>query len=497
MGQTGKELYVHTEDQYGNYVDLGYSGDVTFESLNKEVLLVDAVTGALTPLAEGTADVRIQVGAVDTVVTVQVGAEAEASALVLDKTEINVSESVTAAQAINIEIQDQYADTYVADDKNVTAEIISGSDYITLDNTEKTPASGLVTFNVTADKAGTAVIEFGIKGTEVTETVTVNVEEAGEIEDYVVEGFKAQLDQYDDPDTTTVDESTMELDVYGVDANGVKVGDALADGEGSITITDKNGDAVAGYDATGLDTVINAADFTADESYTLTVTVGTLDVFEQQFSVVNTAPAPTAEQIAGTIDANGNVGQDIFTDLEGVFEIKFNGEVQSSASLIDITFVSDNINVINSATDATTVTTLAEGSATLAIQEIKVDLDGDTVGTTGDQYVIDVSALVDVNVDDTTAPAAVTKFVADDATSSSNVDLTWDANGDADFDHFELYLGTDNNGTLLDDNLTSTSYTYDATGQDGQSLDFAIYAVDANGNASDVATANVTVSESN
>ncbi|MED1641970.1 hypothetical protein P4U99_01905 [Brevibacillus agri] len=425
MGATDKEIYVNVKDQFGKYVT---KPTVEFESLNKEVLLVDRTTGALTPLKAGVADVRIKTGNVNKIVSVEVGAAPAATTVTLDKATINVSEKVTAAQAVEVSLKDQFGDLF-ASSTDVTATVKSGAEFITLDATEKTTTTGKVTFNITAKKAGTALVEFAIKGTDKKASVTVNVQAAGTVSNYVVEGFKAELDKYDANTEDSVDPTKATLSVYGVDSNGTKTGDPVTTNV-TYTVKDKKGAVVTGYNGVEITTAIKASDFTADETYTLVVKVGELDVYTQTFTVKDSTAKPVVTQIGGKVSATGNVGEDIFPKLATkYFEASINGKVQDNATVLNMTYVSDNASVIANGTEATQIKTKAQGNATLAVSSIKIDLDGDAVKTTNDQYTVKLNALIDVTVADATAPI-VTGVKDKDLT---NKDVTPDS-ADTDID---------------------------------------------------------------
>lgn len=398
---TNYSLYINVKDQFGEVLPLTL-GDVEFESLSKDILLVDRITGDLTPLKAGIADVRIKVGKVNTIVSVNVGDEAKVNQLSFDKTELNVSEKVTTAQTVKVTLKDQFDREFKAPASGyeVKATVKSGADFIELvgatDGTVKniiTSGNSETTFSVKAKKAGTAVIEISsVADSNVKGTVTVNVTAAGTVADFAVEGFKAELDKNTDSSNKN---KTMNLQVYPVDANGVKTGDELTTAK--LTVKDKNGNPVTGYNGilTSDSKDIDAADFTTGETYTAIVSVGDLDVFTQTFTVVDSTPKPSVELTSGSL-TDGDADLDLFDDLAA--KLKVSGKGFEDASVAAVSFKSDNRSVVASADDVASIAILGEGNATLVLTSVTVDKDGDP-STDTDRVEVDFSEIISVSVD--------------------------------------------------------------------------------------------------
>lgn len=401
---TSYSLYISVKDQFGEV--LASPGAIEFESLSKDILLVDRATGALTPLKAGIADVRIKVGKVNTIVSVNVGEEAKVGQLSFDKTELNVSEKVTAAQTVKVTLKDQFDREFKASASyQVKATVKSGADFIELVGATNGSVTNTITtgnsetsFSVKAKKAGTAVIEISSVADETVKgTVTVNVTAAGAVSDFAVEGFKAELDQNAD---TSNKNKTMNLQVYPVDSKGVKTGDELTSAK--LTVKDKNNKYVIGYAPTDSKTTGNAVDidsanFAAGETYTAIVSVGDLDIFTKTFTVKDTTAAPSVELMKNSL----NVGADILADINSqkTFAVSFKGTDQTSAIAMGLKFNSDSTGVVSSSASsiATTITGKKAGDASLVISEVKVDLDGN-LSTTTDQYVVKYSTVLNVKV---------------------------------------------------------------------------------------------------
>ena len=403
MGTT-PSAYVFVEDQFGNK---SVASGVEFESLNKAVALVDRNTGKITPIKAGLADIRIKVGDVSVVRSIEIKEEAKDSSLSLDKTSVSLSDKVPTGQSVKVTVKDQFGDAVKTSGKTITASVKAGLDIVTIDASADTDANGVATFTVkpVAGKEGTATIELSLG--DIKTTLTVNVVKAGEVENYVVEGFKGELDVNGDITDSKKLPEKMTLKVFGTDANGVKTGDALSSNvtytvkEGSTTKTGNGISTTSGVltlDASAAGSVLEAG-----KTYTVVAKVGSLEVLNKTFTVKDTASKPVVTQKSSSVKSTANIGADIFADLGNAFEVSYDGVVKSTAEVVSITFNSDNESVIASSTDATAVNTLSAGSATLVVSKVKIDLDGNT-GDTSDQYEITLNSLVNVTVKDETKP---------------------------------------------------------------------------------------------
>lgn len=408
-GDTAKFIFAEAEDQFGDEYTTTLP---TFESLDKTVALVDQNTGAITALKEGTVPVKITYGsganAVTTTIELTVVADAKVSTIETDEAEVSVSNLVTSPTQVKVTTKDQYGND--VNGGTATVKVLSGSDLVTGVPATLNLSSGTANLGVigAAGKSGTAVIEIKVSDTIKT-TVTVNVVAADAVDSYIVEDFETTLDK----NAANADtESEMTLKAFPVDANGVKTGNEAT---ATYTVTDKDGNEVIASTATT--TKINAAanaNLEAGETYTVTVKVGTIEVFEENFTVIDTAAKPVVEQKTSKI--NADISSDIFTDIQDAFTVTFDGAEQDSYALVDVTYLSDNVAVIAAGTEATTVLTKAvEGTATLAISTITIDLDGNTNDTIDDQYEVDVNALINVTVVDE-ASAALAAINAGTAT---------------------------------------------------------------------------------
>jgi Bacterial Ig-like domain (group 2) len=389
-GQSGYRLYVEAEDQFGDEYPANGAVKPTFESLDKTVALVDRNTGAITALKEGTVPVKITYGDVTQTVELTIVADAKATTLELSETEVSISNSVTTPTTVDVSVKDQYNNVFDFD-STATVTVLSGKDLVTVGNTLSfTNGEATLSIRPVANKSGTAVIEIKITDA-IKATVTVNVTAAGAVDNYVVEGFKATLDKYDNPDTS-VNESTAELDVFPVDANGVKTGDEV-----SATYTVKDAEGTTVISSTPTSTAIDAtnSDLEVGETYTVTVKVGTITVYENTFTVVDSTPKPSVELTSGSL-TDGDADLDLFDDLAA--KLKVSGKGFEDASVAAVSFKSDNGSVVASADDVASIAILGEGNATLVLTSVTVDKDGDP-STDTDRVEVDFSEIISVSVD--------------------------------------------------------------------------------------------------
>ena len=358
----GMLLYAYVEDQFGTKSVV----NATFESLNKSVALVDQSNGSVTPLKAGAFAVRIKAGSINEVVALEVEAEAKVAGLELDESAIGLSDKIPAGESVEVTVIDQYGKPFKVEAAGeITAKVLSGTDLVDIAAKVNIAAGDdSVVFVVKPEdgKEGVAVIEFTYKPALVafTTKLTVTVSKAGDLDDYIVEGAKAKLDKNGNDTDATKLPKTMTLEVFGVDANGVKIGPALLATDYTLKLyqgtTTIDLDHSATFNA-GLDELVK------DKTYTVEVYVGTLKVDVISFDVVDTTAAPDeaeVEQIGSKLDLV--LGKSISTaDLEDLFAIA----AGSTTINLDGQFVaiSDNAAVVSNAGKA-----LKLGNATLVFK---------------------------------------------------------------------------------------------------------------------------------
>lgn len=437
-GAETQKLIFAGKDQYGSTT---YAGTAKFESLDKEVGLVDASTGVITAFKEGTLPVKVTVGSVTKTVEVKVVADAKATSLKADKAELTLSNKQADAETVKVELLDQYEATFKPSSaQKGTAKVISGSDLITLtdgldgtltdDKVTFAPTTGATTLKVTpvANKSGSAVIE--VKVGDIKTTIKVTVTAAGAVDDYKVNGFVAELDK----NSEAKDEvKSMTLSTIPVDANGVVAGEAVTNT--NVTYVVKNADGEVQTEVVNSEGKILASNnkLVAGETYTLETKVGTIELPTQTFKVVDTSAKPSVAAIAGkaTIDENNaNV------DLAKIFEITLKGEKVAAPTFKNIKYTSADQDVVKSATKVGENSIVAAGKAgaadlvlhsatvTIGDKDYDVSLNNAPVTVTvkdDAQAVVDATAVAAQKAVDDEAKKITATALAGELTTGKNV----------------------------------------------------------------------------
>lgn len=421
MGVSGYKLFVEGIDQFGEDAAASIA-TATYESLDTDVAIVNKTDGAITPLKEGTLPVRITVGDFKQTIELQVVAQGKASTVEVDKATLSISNKVTTAETVKVTVKDQYG-TKISP-ISATATLISGKDLVTLDSSALN--TGTLKVTPVAKKSGTAVIEVKVSET-VKASITVTVTEAGVVDNYTVEGFKANLDKNS---AATNENKVMTLSVFPVDANGVKTGDAVT-ASAKMTIEDADGKfynadgtaATSGAEKVAvapIDVVTNAANYKTDKTYTVKVYVGLLEVYTASFTVADTSELPVIKVKENKIAVNAGSKATVLDAIGANLDVTYGGTkltYNASSSLANeykiskITYVSNDTTVVDSDTDATAIQTASkDGKVDLLVQSVEITIyvdggSGDIVRTVplNETFVLDV---------DITAPTAGTPTIA-------------------------------------------------------------------------------------
>ncbi|ARF68449.1 hypothetical protein B7C51_12475 [Paenibacillus larvae subsp. pulvifaciens] len=366
-------IQIQVKDKFGKEAT---TQGARFESLNKDVALVDRSTGAITPIKPGKVDVRVKVGAVDQVVSFEVGAKAVAKTIELDKSSILIS-TAAPTETVNIVVKDQYGNEFKKD------ELAAISKDTNVAKADLDKNKNLV---IEAVNSGATTVE--VKLGDITRTVTVEVKQPGAVASYKLEGFVKELDQYKGKDNENIDQMT--LNVAGYDENGVK---AVADVKAEYTVTDKDGKEV---EKAVNNNKIEAKNLTAGETYTLTVKVGTLTVATESFKVINTEVKAVygfnLVKDAITVEKSTDLIEALNGENRTAFEIVKDGVSIENAKIQSLKFFSDDSKVVASAKDAAeSAKFIGDGQVSILITEVKVDLNGTS-------ETITTNSLIEINV---------------------------------------------------------------------------------------------------
>ncbi|RYG72928.1 S-layer homology domain-containing protein [Lentibacillus lipolyticus] len=410
-------LNVLFHDQYGEAAN---NADVTFESLNPNVLIVDENNGTLTPREEGTADVRVTNGDVSEIVTIDVVAAAEFAGLSFEQDDesvespVSINPSVDKEATVDVQLKDQYGNDFKpADAEELTVEVdgesveVQNDDQVDEDGIQVNTSNGSVDLKLKAtDEFGTSTVTVSNEDGSISESFDVHVQEAGEMAGYELQGVQ-NLDLFTNNEEDTPNEA--DIQVFPVDEDGVEVSDAK---NAVWTVTDEDGEEVANYDGENDDTLnLVAGDDSADinlhepGTYTIEATVGDLVVASETIEVVDSEEAYEAAPKNDDITLTSSE-HDLFSSLEDSFNV-----TQGDEDLVageDFEF--ESFDVISN--DVSTIAKDGEskfvyqsgdavvqgaGEATLTIGEITIDAD---TGDGEDLKTIDVNTQINVTVDD-------------------------------------------------------------------------------------------------
>ncbi len=395
------KLAFNTVDQYGKTANLN-GANVEFTSLNPEVAVVDQVTGKVTPVKEGTAVVRATLtkdGKVLDTKTVEfkVTAKAVLTSLVTDKDAVKVTVNGVGTK-VAVSGLDQFGNK--ADVTGLTAT--SADEKIA----KVTTSGNEVSVEPVAEGTTTVTVKVG----ELTKTISVTVTKFGTLVDYSLEGAKAELTTRDVTSTKDVKENEMTLSVFGKDANGTLAPQAS---KATFTVTDKDGKKVK--DGSGESFKVEAEHYTAGETYTVTVKVGTLTVATKTFKVTENAVVPTVSFNNNKVTTDKDV-----TVLDAVKDL-VSVKVADSKAKVEVTgikYISSNSAVIDG-TDGT-AKAKTDGTATLYVSAVTVSVTGDINEQEKGTFIVPVSnQAITFTTTAKAAAEATAKTILDEAASSA------------------------------------------------------------------------------
>ncbi|SDH24009.1 S-layer homology domain-containing protein [Alteribacillus persepolensis] len=416
LGQTG-ELNVLFHDQYGEQV----SNDTTFETLTPGVLIVDKQNGTLTPRSEGTADVRVTNGDVSEIITIDVVAEPELNGIVLDNEKaedgsLSINPNVNESTTLDVQLQDQHGDDF-SQEEELTVEVDGESIEADSEVTTNADGSAAITLNTVAEEFGTSTVTVSNEDGSISESIDVNVVEAGEVEDYELSGL-TDLDLNGENNEDT--QATTTLELFPVDENGVEVDGAV---EAEWTVENEDGEEVDTYTGTAAELGVGGdldLEGESEGTYTVKAEIGSLEVVNTTFELVDTTEeteyvaSQTQDEVELTYD------EEVNEVLQDAFEVTEEG----SSKAVDIDgfdYDSDNVSVVDNDGSVD-----EDGTATLYVDTITVDDDNE----------VDVDFSIDVNVDQTIANVSdqeeLSAALEDGSVKTINLD------GETEFDAFAV-----------------------------------------------------------
>ncbi|WP_050738836.1 hypothetical protein [Acetobacterium bakii] len=452
IGQNGLMLDALFLDQYGAQV--ANLNEITYESLDPELLIVDVTTGKLTPRKVGTADIKVENGDITQVVTIEVVAAPEFDGFEFQDptqddaaiTALNINPAVDVSADVNVQLLDQYEEAIdPATEETLTVTVTGDSVESNVTGDEDTTA-GVLALELTAvdGETGTTTIKVESEDGTIVKSLVVSIVESGDVENYKLEGLD-NIDLFVNAEDDTIINNTS-LNVFPVDANGVKTGPAVA---ATWAIEDQDG----ANDETATGAAVNlgiqntqaATELVVTETgtYTLTAKVGTLEVVNTTFQVVDTEAAYEINQIDDELTIDGYTT--LFAAMQNAIEVTQDGEAVNVTAGDTFSVVSANTTVIGNGTDsifeltnANAITVVkADGTATVYVDEIVVN--GKTV-TVDFQFEVDVTTFADLAAakkaakDELTAELATytqAEYSAENWTGLTGIKTIGDTNIDA------------------------------------------------------------------
>ncbi|QIC06078.1 hypothetical protein GOP56_10910 [Brevibacillus sp. 7WMA2] len=371
-------FHVQFKDQFD--VKSDYATFVQYESLDKNVALVDRQTGRVTPIKDGTAPVKISImkngkTLYSKTVEIKMVSKAAPSKLELKETQVTVSSSLSTTKDVVVNFKDQYGDD-IAYTGDLFVKVKFGKELLQ-PLTEKQAVTDSKNHSITLvpaiGKEGTAVIELSL-GDKVKTELTVKVEKAGQVSGFKTDGFEKVLDK------NASKKSSMTLKVFSVDDKGVQAKQINKDL--FYSVTDATGKVVESGSNADLNIDTTKAIYAIGQEYTVTVKMGAnlgsaYQLFSEKFKVINTEELPKVSLTKGTIDIDLSKGNR-FADsvqLKDLFEVTFTNANSSDITVDDFTFSSDNTGVIGG-TEAINAIVKKDGNATLVIKSVDVTVKG-------------------------------------------------------------------------------------------------------------------------
>lgn len=379
---TNQSVFVRLVDQFGEDYSLTGTEVLSFESLNTDVAVVDKTTGAITPLGEGTAPVKVsvwktvdgkQVEMTSKTVSVKVIAPAVAAGLTLTSSNVTVSTKDTVGVWVTGKLVDQYGNPVVGETPVISDADANGTgnDNLVDVTATVTDDKGEFKFLVqpeAAAQAGTYTVNasYTVGTKTIKAPLSVTLKAPGAFYGYAVKGLETTLDKKSGATNASSDVSVVSVDNTGLvieEESGV-----------TVEVKDKNGVDKTAAAVTG--TVISPASLTTGETYTATVKLGDKVIKTQTFNVVDTTLQPLVKFTSSTLNVTNGVDTvadeaALFAKLADILNVTVGDVVQTDA-VTAISFVSSNDSVVSDADN-----NLELGTTTIFVQSIDIDLDGD------------------------------------------------------------------------------------------------------------------------
>ncbi|SQB34185.1 Ig-like domain-containing protein [Clostridium cochlearium] len=354
-------------DQFGKDIDKG-SATLSYESLDASVAIVDAEKGKVTPRKEGKALLRATLKdgektLATKTVEIEVKAKAKATDIKLEKEALEVTKDGNAK--VKVTVLDQFGNKIAGDVKVESAH----TDVATV-----TPATGSTEeteLTVNGVKAGETTIKVTMG--DVEKTISVKVVNAGDLAEYKVKGFVEELFTVKNDDKKQVNEMT--LSVVAVDESGLEIPNKPVTGA-TYTITDAENKEVAKDVAIETKIILDTVkDHKAP--YTVSVKVGTLEVFTGEFKVTDNRKAPAYKIKENKLDLNYSADVQLGDTIKGLFDFyEIGSEKLDKITVEKVEFATTNEAVIKNENNDITLGKDG-GKATIYLDSVTVKVTED------------------------------------------------------------------------------------------------------------------------
>ena len=335
-----------------------------FRSLNPTVLVVDATTGAVQPIANGSATVVITgtIGdkTVSKSVVVTVKDDAKITSVSADKTGVNVVLGSAIDGSVKLTVKDQYGNKVSANGTlNVTASttgVVTVAPTVAYANGEAT----LPLYVATAVKGSTVLTFKDSVNTNVAVSVSVNVVDKGTFVGYAVEISDVTLDvNAVTTDSNKKNPTTTTVNVYEKDSNGNNIAAAAG-----VTVEEASTDVNSAVSVAG--TTITARNAGTE---VVTVKVNNVIVGTYTITVVNTnSSISKVTQNSNAITVGNNVA--VFDKLfgnGGAFTAYDQYGTAKTITAADVAVYSSNASLVTVGAGNVITSTANDGTALLTV----------------------------------------------------------------------------------------------------------------------------------
>ena len=380
---SGLKLFTQYANQYGDKIIATNGTDVSYESLDPTILIVDTKTGVLTPIAEGAAQIKVTSGTVSQLFTITVVAPATASKLVLDASSVlkaSMTNSSVNTASVKVNVQDQNGKNFndEAASNALTFTLTSGAGVLSgvanVGDTVSATAGVAKTF--TAAKAGTATFKVTSNKSGlnyVMVSITVYAADSTVVK-YGLTGIKDLniQDNYDGDVNTNDYKTTVEVKALNKDGF-VVAADEVSGAAITVTKPDKTQVTLASG-ADNFDTT--TTNFSAVGAYSIVATKNGTTIATATINVKDTGVKPAVTIKKNSID---------YTEITGYAKnILDNFSTENGWEVTGVKFVSGNNTAISSAANTAVTTISKTGTDSVTLYNVVVVVRNTTSNRTFD-----------------------------------------------------------------------------------------------------------------